>query len=67
MTIEYLKKADISATIGEDDTRNIVSQMLSEIEAGGEQKAKLWRHTHELGIIDCLSIFPASHLNCSHK
>ena len=39
MTIEYLKKADKSATTGEDDTRNIVSQMLSEIEAGGEEKA----------------------------
>ena len=39
MTIEYLKKADKSATTGEDDTRNIVSQMLSEIEVGGEEKA----------------------------
>jgi sulfopropanediol 3-dehydrogenase len=39
MTIEYLKKADKSATTGEDDTRNIVSQMLADIEAGGEEKA----------------------------
>ena len=39
MTIEYLKKADKSATTGEDDTRKIVAQMLSEIEAGGEEKA----------------------------
>ena len=39
MTIEYLKKAEKSAATGEDDTRNIVAQMLSEIEAGGEEKA----------------------------
>ena len=39
MTIEYLKKAEKSAATGEDDTRNIVSQMLQEIEAGGEEKA----------------------------
>jgi sulfopropanediol 3-dehydrogenase len=39
MTIEYLKKADKSASTGEDDTRKIVAQMLSEIEAGGEEKA----------------------------
>ncbi|MFT5549946.1 MAG: sulfopropanediol 3-dehydrogenase, partial [Candidatus Azotimanducaceae bacterium] len=39
MTIEFLKKADKSATTGEDDTRKIVSQMLSDIESGGEQKA----------------------------
>ncbi len=39
MTIEYLKKAEKSATTGEDDTRNIVSQMLAEIETGGEEKA----------------------------
>ena len=40
MTIEYLKKAEKSAATGEDDTRKIVAQMLSEIEAGGEEKAK---------------------------
>jgi sulfopropanediol 3-dehydrogenase len=39
MTIEYLKKAEKSAATGEDDTRNIVSQMLAEIETGGEDKA----------------------------
>ncbi|MFT5599066.1 MAG: sulfopropanediol 3-dehydrogenase [Urechidicola sp.] len=39
MTIEFLKKAEKSATTGEDDTRKIVSKMLSEIEAGGEEKA----------------------------
>lgn len=39
MTIEYLKKADKSATTGEDDTRKIVAEMLAEIEAGGEEKA----------------------------
>jgi len=39
MTIEYLKKAEKSSATGEDDTRNIVSQMLQEIEAGGEEKA----------------------------
>jgi sulfopropanediol 3-dehydrogenase len=39
MTIEYLKKADKSATTGEDDTRKIVSQMLADIEADGEAKA----------------------------
>jgi sulfopropanediol 3-dehydrogenase len=39
MTIEFLKKADKSATTGEDDTRKIVATMLSDIEAGGEQKA----------------------------
>jgi sulfopropanediol 3-dehydrogenase len=39
MTVEYLKKADKSSSTGEDDTRKIVAQMLSEIEAGGEEKA----------------------------
>lgn len=39
MAIEFLKKADKSATTGEDDTRKIVATMLSDIEAGGEQKA----------------------------
>ncbi|MCP3690177.1 MAG: histidinol dehydrogenase [Gammaproteobacteria bacterium] len=38
MTIEYLKRAEKSSATGEDDTRNIVSTMLSEIEAGGEEK-----------------------------
>ena len=39
MTTEYLKKAEKSATTGEDDTRKIVAQMLSDIESGGEDKA----------------------------
>jgi sulfopropanediol 3-dehydrogenase len=40
MTIEYLKKADKTAASGEDDTRRIVADMLSAIEAGGEDKAR---------------------------
>ncbi len=39
MTVEFLKKADKSSSTGEDDTRKIVAQMLSEIETGGEAKA----------------------------
>jgi sulfopropanediol 3-dehydrogenase len=39
MTIEYLKKAEKSSATGEDDTRKIVAQMLSDIESGGEEKA----------------------------
>ncbi|MCG6890892.1 MAG: histidinol dehydrogenase [Gammaproteobacteria bacterium] len=39
MTIEYLKKAEKSSSTGEDDTRKIVAQMLSDIESGGEEKA----------------------------
>lgn len=38
MTIEYLKKAEKDATTSEDDTRNIVSKMLADIETGGEDK-----------------------------
>ncbi|MCP4993051.1 MAG: histidinol dehydrogenase [Gammaproteobacteria bacterium] len=40
MTIEYLKKADKTASSGEDDTRKIVSEMLTAIEGGGEEKAR---------------------------
>lgn len=40
MTIEYLKKAEKTAASGEDDTRKIVSDMLSAIEVGGEAKAR---------------------------
>ncbi len=40
MTIEYLKKADKTAASGEDDTRKIVSDMLSAIEVGGEDKVR---------------------------
>ncbi|MDH5354254.1 MAG: histidinol dehydrogenase [Gammaproteobacteria bacterium] len=39
MTIEYIKKADKTSSTGEDNTRDIVVKMLSEIEAGGEEKA----------------------------
>ncbi len=45
MTTEYLKKAEKSASTGEDDTRKIVSQMLTEIEAGGEKKAMEYAQT----------------------
>ena len=37
MAVSYLKKAAKSSATGEDDTRATVSQMLSAIEAGGEQ------------------------------
>jgi len=40
VTIEYLKKAEKTASSGEDDTRKIVAEMLSAIEAGGEEKAR---------------------------
>ena len=36
MSLTYLKKASKTATSNEDETRNIVSAMLSAIEAGGE-------------------------------
>ncbi len=36
MPLSYLKKANKTATSNEDETRNIVSTMLSAIEAGGE-------------------------------
>lgn len=39
MTIEYIKKAARTSATGEDNTREIVVNMLSEIEAGGEDKA----------------------------
>ena len=38
MAVTYLKKAIKNASTGEDDTRDIVSNMLNEIEAGGEQR-----------------------------
>ena len=40
MTIEYLKKAAKTPATGEDETRETVATMLSEIEAGGEDKAR---------------------------
>ena len=38
MATTYLKKAIKNASTGEDDTREIVSNMLKEIEAGGEER-----------------------------
>ncbi len=40
MTTEYLKKAAKTPATGEEETRDIVARMLSEIEAGGEDKAR---------------------------
>ena len=40
MSIHYLKRAPKSPTTGEDNTRNIVSTMLQEIETGGEQRCE---------------------------
>ena len=40
MAIEYLKKALRTPTTGEEDTRQIVSEMLSELRKGGEEKAR---------------------------
>ena len=39
MAIEYIKKAAKTSATGEDNTRDVVAKMLSEIEAGGEEKA----------------------------
>jgi len=38
MAVTYIKKAEMNATTLEDDTRDIVSKMLKEIEAGGEDR-----------------------------
>ena len=40
MTVEYLKKATKTSATGEDDTRRIVSEMLADIEAGGEDRVR---------------------------
>ena len=40
MTIEYLKKASKTSASNEDTTRQRVAEMLAEIEAGGESKAR---------------------------
>jgi sulfopropanediol 3-dehydrogenase len=40
MAIEYLKKAEKTASTGEGETREIVARMLAEIEAGGEDVAR---------------------------
>ncbi|MEM9330429.1 MAG: histidinol dehydrogenase [Pseudomonadota bacterium] len=42
MAITYLKKAEKTPATGEDETRKIVSDMLAEIEAGGEDVAKAY-------------------------
>lgn len=42
MAITYLKKADKTSATGEDETRKIVSNMLAEIEAGGEEAARAY-------------------------
>lgn len=42
MAITYLKKAEMNPATGEDETRKIVSSMLAEIEAGGEDVAKAY-------------------------
>jgi len=38
MATEFLKKATHNPTTGEDNTRDIVARMLSEIESGGEER-----------------------------
>lgn len=42
MPVIYLKKATKTAATGEDETRNIVANMLSEIEKGGEDVARAY-------------------------
>ena len=42
MATTYLKKAEKSPATGEDETREIVSKMLAEIEAGGEEAARAY-------------------------
>ncbi|MEM9279028.1 MAG: histidinol dehydrogenase [Pseudomonadota bacterium] len=42
MAITYLKKAEKTPATGEDETRKIVSDMLAEIEAGGEDVARAY-------------------------
>lgn len=39
MAIEYLKRAEKTAATGEDDVRDLVANMLKEIEEGGEEKS----------------------------
>ena len=45
MAVEYLKKASKTAATGEDDTRRIVSEMLADIEAGGEDRVRHYAST----------------------
>ena len=42
MTVEYLKQAIKTSATGEDETRQIVAEMLSEIENGGEKTVKAY-------------------------
>lgn len=42
MAIEYLKKAEKTSATGEDETRRIVSEMLAEIEKGGDAAARAY-------------------------
>jgi sulfopropanediol 3-dehydrogenase len=42
MAITYVKKAEKSPTTGEDETREIVSTMIAEIESGGEDAARAY-------------------------
>jgi sulfopropanediol 3-dehydrogenase len=42
VTVEFLKTAEKTSASGEDDTRKIVAEMLAEIEAGGEEKARAY-------------------------
>ncbi len=46
MSLEYIKKATKTPATGEDDTRRTVQEMLAEIEAGGEDRAR--RYAREL-------------------
>ncbi|MDH5410333.1 MAG: histidinol dehydrogenase [Alphaproteobacteria bacterium] len=45
MAVEYLKKASKTSATGEDDTRRIVSEMLADIEAGGEERVRHYAST----------------------
>lgn len=45
MAVEYLKKATKTAATGEDDTRRIVSEMLADIETGGEDRVRHYAST----------------------
>ncbi len=40
MSTQYLKKASKTPTTGEEDTRQVVQEMLAQIETGGEEKAR---------------------------
>jgi hypothetical protein len=40
MATEHLKKAAMTPATGEEETRRIVSEMLSEIRKGGEERAR---------------------------